>query len=351
MHPAGRERLTMYVIGLDVGGANLKLADCDGRARAVSFPLWKTPERLADQLREQLTGFARPDLVAVTMTGELADCFETKAEGVDQILMAVEAAVAPTPVLVWSTGAEFITTDIAREFPLLAAAANWHALATWVGRMVPEQGGLLIDIGSTTTDIIPLQQGFPVPEGLTDLERLLSGELVYTGGRRTPLAMLSQRVPLRGQMCPLAAESFATTLDLYLLLGLRPEDVSDVETANGQPATREAAAIRLARSVCCDTTEISESEIREMAEWLAARQQEQICQAIDRVLERVGEPVRSVLISGSAVFLAERIVQTHPLLGQASLTNLAEIFDTTIADAACSFAVARLAAERVQFKV
>ncbi len=340
----------MYVIGLDVGGANLKLADCDGRARAVPFALWKTPELLAETLQELLKDFARPDLVAVTMTGELADCFETKAEGVDQILVAVETAVAPAPVVVWSTGAEFITTDIAREFPLLAAAANWHALATWVGRMIPEQSGLLIDIGSTTTDIIPLQQGFPVPEGLTDLERLISGELVYTGGRRTPLAMLSQSVPLRGEMCPLAAESFTTTLDLYLLLGLLTEDAEDFETANGQSATREAAEVRLARSVCCDTTELSEQELLEMAGWLAERQQAQITQAVDGVLGRMGEPIAAVLISGSAVFLAEKIVRSHPILKQASLTNLAEIFNASIADAACAFAVARLAAERVQIK-
>lgn len=339
----------MYVIGLDIGGANLKVADCDGRARAVPFALWKTPELLAGTLRELVADFGRPELIAVTMTGELADCFETKSEGVDQILTAVEEAVA-APVLVWSTGAEFITTDIAREFPLLAAAANWHALATWVGRMVSEQRGLLIDIGSTTTDIIPLEQGFPVPEGLTDVERLLAGELVYTGGKRTPLAMISQSVPLRGQMCPLAAESFATTLDLYLLLGMRQEDALDLETANGKPATRKAARVRLARSVCCDTMELSESELLVMAEWLASQQLEQLKQAVDRVLDRSGEPVGAVLISGSAVFLAEKLVRSHPILSQVSLTDLAEIFDATIADAACAFAVSRLAVERVQIK-
>ena len=340
----------MYVIGLDVGGANLKAADCDGKAHSVPFPLWKTPELLADALRELLTDFSRPDLVAVTMTGELADCFETKAAGVDQILSAIEAEVTPTPVIVWSTGAEFITTDIAREYPLLAAAANWHALATWVGRMVQESGGLLIDIGSTTTDIIPLEQGFPVPEGLTDVERLLSGELVYTGGRRTPLAMLSHSVPLRDQQCPLAAESFATTLDLYLLLNMRPEDATDLDTANSQPATREAAEIRLARSVCCDLTEISTEEVQQMAEWLAERHQNQIHRAIDQVLARVTEPITAVLISGGAVFLAEKIVKSHPVLNQARLTNVAEIFDASVADAACAFAVSRLAAERVQLK-
>ena len=339
----------MYVIGLDIGGANIKSADGDGVAKAIPFELWKTPDLLMQTLQELLASYPRPDLVAITMTGELADCFQTKADGVEHILAATERAVAPAPVVVWQTGAEFLTTDLAREFPLLVAAANWHALATWMGRMIPDQWGLLIDIGSTTTDIIPLENGFPVPEGLTDVERLLSRELVYTGGRRTPVAMINGWVPLRGQQCPLAAECFATALDLYLLLGDRAEDPDDRDTANGKSATSADAYDRLARSVCCDTVELTQSEAVAMAAFLAEQQQKQITEAVDQVLGRMAEPPMTVLISGSAVFLAEKIVRAHPVLSQAAVTNVAEIFDGSISDSACAFAVARLAAERLRF--
>lgn len=338
----------MYVIGLDIGGANLKAADCDGRANSVAFELWKTPERLAEALQELLSTYQRPDLVAVTMTGELADCFPTKSAGVEQILVAVQQAVLPAPVVVWQTGAEFLTTNLAREFSLLVAAANWHAQATWLGRMIPDQNGILIDIGSTTTDIIPLENGFPVSEGLTDVERLLSGELVYTGGRRTPLAMIAQTVPLRDQHCPLAAECFSTSLDLYLLLSERDENPADLDTANGQPATQANAYDRVARSVCCDTTELSREEAITIAEFLAQQQQKQITQAIDQILERMAAPPTAVLLSGSAVFLAEKIVQAHPVLSPLTVSNVAEIFNGAIAESACAFAVARLAAERIQ---
>ncbi|MCA9023530.1 MAG: hypothetical protein KDA74_25450, partial [Planctomycetaceae bacterium] len=306
------------------------------------------PELLAQALQELLKEYQRPDLVAVTMTGELADCYPTKAAGVEQILVAVQQAVLPAPVVVWQTGAEFLTTDLAREFPLLVAAANWHAQATWLGRMIPDQCGILIDIGSTTTDIIPLENGFPVPEGLTDVERLLSGELVYTGGRRTPLAMIAQKVPFRGQHCPLAAECFATSLDLYLLLSERHENPDDIETANGKPATQKDAHNRIARSLCCDTTELLRDEAVEIAEFLARQQQEQITQAVDQVLERMVEPPSVVLISGSAVFLADKVVRAHPKLSQLTVTNVAEIFDGAISESACAFAVARLAAERIR---
>lgn len=338
----------MYVVGLDIGGANIKSADCNGAAHAVAFELWETPELLSQTLQELLTAYQPPDLVAVTMTGELADCFPTKAEGVDQILSAIEQVVPSVPVVVWQTGAEFLTTDLAREFPLLAAAANWHALATWLGRMIPDQIGVLLDIGSTTTDIIPIHHGVPVPTGLTDLERLLSGELVYTGGRRTPIAMIDRAVPLRGQQCPLAAESFATALDLYLMLEDLTENSDDTDTANGRPATRCAAYDRITRSVCCDYSEITIDEATEMAAYLAKQQQAQISHAVDQVLENMSVPPTTVLVSGSSVYLAEKVVRAHPVLGQASVTNVAEIFDGSISDSACAFAVARLAAERVR---
>lgn len=338
----------MYVIGLDIGGANLKSADCDGRAQALAFELWKTPELLAETLQKLLAGYAKPDLVAVTMTGELADCFATKQEGVAQILISVAQAVGQTPTVVWQTGAEFLTMDLAVEFPLLVAAANWHALATWMGRMTPDENSLLIDIGSTTADIIPLENGFPVPEGLTDVERLLSGELVYTGGRRTPLAMIKNRVPLRGQECPLAAEYFATSLDLYLILGEREDNPADQETANGKPATREHAFNRIARSVCCDVSELTEAEAVEVAQNLADEQLRQILHAIDQVVGRMSAPPAQILISGSAVFLAEKAVRSHPKLSPIPVTNVTELFDGAVSESACAYAVARLAAERIR---
>lgn len=338
----------MYVVGLDIGGANIKSADSNGAAKSIAFELWKNPELLKEFLQELLSSYQRFDLVAVTMTGELADCFQTKAAGVDQILSAVEQAVTPVPVVVWQTGAEFLETETARDFPLLVAAANWHGLATWLGRMIPDQSGILLDLGSTTTDIIPLENGIPVPEGLTDVERLLSGELVYTGGRRTPVAMIDQWVPLRGKQCPLAAESFATALDLYLLLEERAKNPSDLDTANGKPATLDDAYDRIARSVCCDRNELTRPEAVEMAAYLSEQQLKQISRAVDQVLDQMAVQPKAVLISGSAVFLAEKIVKRHPVLSQMTMTNVAEIFDGPISDSACAFAVARLAAERIQ---
>jgi probable H4MPT-linked C1 transfer pathway protein len=342
----------MHVIGLDIGGANIKAATTDGRAITWRFEIWKKPAELASQLRGLLSQFDRCDLLAVTMTAELADCFATKAEGVDFILRAVEQSAGETPIFVWQTGAEFVIPSVARQIPLLAAAANWHALATWLGRMVPRGAALLIDIGSTTTDLIPLLDGVPVPHGLTDRERLQSGELVYSGVRRTPMCAIAHSVPLGDGYCPLAAELFATSLDVYLVLGEISEDSDDRETANGRPATVAEARGRLARMLCCDSTEVTPEEIDVLARFVADVQRQRIAGAVDRVLSAAefGTPatkVEAVLISGSGSFLGERIAVEHPRLRQAARTLLSSVFDGPSSEAACALAVARLASERL----
>ena len=68
----------MKAIGIDIGGANLKIADAYGEAMSVPFAIWKESHKLQQTLQEMLTRFQPYDLLAVTMTAELADCFETK---------------------------------------------------------------------------------------------------------------------------------------------------------------------------------------------------------------------------------------------------------------------------------
>ncbi len=339
--------MTKHIVGLDIGGANIKAAHVDGQALCQPFEMWKNPAKLAPALEQILGTFPCVELLAVTMTAELADCFETKAEGVEFILTAVEQAARGIPVVVWQTGAEFVPPHVARDIPLMVAAANWHALATWVGRLVPVGCALLLDVGSTTADIIPLCNGVPVPRGLTDVARLQSGELVYTGVRRTPLCALAEAAPFRGVFTPLAAELFATTLDAYLTLGLVAEDADDTQTANGLPATRAAALDRLARSLCCDRTEFTAADAEVAARFFYDRQRLLLTRAFDQVLALQTGPCSHVLVSGSGSFLAEAVLDGHPQLRAAERTDLTQLFGSAASQAACAFAVSRLASERV----
>src|SRR5262245_34946758 len=151
----------MNILGLDIGGANLKAAHTGGAARLRPFPLWKNPAGLADALRTLLGELPPFDRLAVTVTGELCDCFETKRQGVAAILDAVELVAGRTPVRVWRTDGRFVGPATARQTPRQTAAANWYALAVYTGRHAPKGPALLLDIGSTTTDVIPLMDGRP----------------------------------------------------------------------------------------------------------------------------------------------------------------------------------------------
>jgi hypothetical protein len=331
----------MPVVGLDIGGANLKAADNSGWAATVPFALWKSPRRLAEALHELIQPVA-VNCLAVTMTGELADCFPTKSAGVAHILQSVVALAGSRPVSVWSTRGLFLTVTEAVQHPPEVAAANWHALATWLGRSLSLTSGLLIDIGTTTTDIIPLRHGRPNTRGLTDRQRLQAGELVYTGVRRTPLCALSAEAPWDDLPAPLAAELFATTLDLGLSLGHIAENPSDLDTANGRPATFPEARQRLARQLCGDTDEVSPAELDQLARALHRRQVVLVQRHVERVLDRQPAKVDHVIFSGSGEFLAREVCQGIDRLSHATCMSLREQLGAELSTAATAYALAQL---------
>jgi probable H4MPT-linked C1 transfer pathway protein len=325
------------VLGLDVGGANLKAAHSAGPALSRPFPLWRRPGDLPAALRDLLRELPPAERLAVTMTGELCDCFESKRQGVAAILDAVEAAAGPVPVRVWTSDGAFVASRRARAEPLKTAAANWLALATFAGRFVRSGPALLLDIGSTTTDIIGLLDGRPVPQGRTDPERLTSGELVYRGVRRTPLCAL---IGAEG-----SAELFATTLDVYLVLGNLPEDGADRDTADGRPATRACAHARLARMLCADLETCTEEQRRKLALLLNLRLVRQLASAVERVAWRLPAPPGTVVVSGSGEFLARVLLPDYSALPPCPLLSLAERLGPGVSAAACAHAVAVLCRE------
>lgn len=335
----------MSFVGLDIGGANLKAAHSNGAAVLEPFELWKNPAGLAEALRHLLARLPARDSLAVTMTGELCDCFETKRQGVNAILDAVEAVRGSIAARVWQTDGRFVGIGSARERPQHTAAANWLALATFAGRYAPSGYSLLIDIGSTTTDVVLLREGRPIPRGRTDPERLGTKELVYTGVRRTPLCAL-----LDGDG---AAEFFATTLDVYLILGKLPEDAADCATADGRPATKAAAHARLARMLCADLETSSEAERYELALRVYDRQKRMIASASNQVTKHLDAPVATVLVAGSGEFLAREFVvpplggaREKRLKAEPRTISLTQELGPSISQAACAYALAVLASER-----
>ena len=331
------------VIGLDVGGANTKAVWRNGgERRAVSrpFEVWRDREALAAVLREVVADVAPEPVnaVALTTTAELSDAFRSKREGVAFVLDAAEAVFGEGPLLVFTTAGELVSLAEARARAPEIAAANWLASALAVAALHPD--ALMVDVGSTTTDVVPIAGGQVVATGRTDVDRLLAGELVYTGALRTNLAAIAPRVPLRGSSCPVASELFSISADVHLILGHLEPGAYTCATPDGRPATVDFARERVARLVCADAEEMAAEEIDAIAAFLHAEQVRQIEAAVGRVgagLE--GDP--PVVPLGAGAFLAHEAAERLGLVAVELPWSAAE------RDAAPAAALAELVAARL----
>src|SRR3954470_7216189 len=304
MTPTTRMPATLAV---DIGGANTKAAWLDGTSvRTVSrpFEVWRDREALTAVLREVAAEAAEADAVAITMTAELSDAFRTKREGVAFVLAAAEEALGERPLSVLTTAGELVAMGEARARPWDVAAANWMATALAVADAYPD--ALLIDVGSTTADIVPIATGRVAATGHNDLERLLAGELVYTGVLRTNLAAIAPRVPIRGEWCPVASEYFAISGDVHLVLGHLSQEAYDCPTPDGRAATVAFARERIARLVCSDVDQLQRDEIDAIAAFLHGAQLRQVEEAARRV-QRPLPPEAPVVAVGAGAFLGREV--------------------------------------------
>lgn len=278
------------VIGWDIGGAHLKacLVSPDGQILKISHtvcPLWQGVDQLHAAVQRVLSRFGvKQALHAITMTGELADIFSNRSEGVEQILATMAIYCLPERTLVYAGRAGFLDEATAVAHSLEVASANWLASAMLISQRIPE--GLFVDIGSTTTDIIPFAGKTILVQSETDRQRMINGELVYTGVTRTPLMVVTEKVPLAQMTVPLMAEHFATTADIYRILGQLPDHVDQHPAANGGEKTVDQSMRRLARMVAADKEEYPDEEWRMLAEYFSQQQREKIIEACMQVISR-----------------------------------------------------------------
>ncbi len=299
------------VAGWDIGGAHLKLAlAVGGRLQAVeqvACPLWRGIGELDRALTALQRRLPRGELLHhVTMTGELADCFPDRASGVRALSARIGSRFPGQRVRIFAGDEGMLPPDRVEGHEPAIASANWLACARYCARRVGD--GLLVDCGSTTTDLVVLHDGVPVIRGYSDAERLASGSLVYTGVSRTPVASIASQVPFAGRMTRLAAERFATMADVYRLTGDLDPAFDQDETADGTGRDLHASARRLARMIGRD----HDGAIRPwqaLARHLAWLQLMRICQAAGQLLSGLREfPAKATLIgAGIGRFLTRRL--------------------------------------------
>jgi probable H4MPT-linked C1 transfer pathway protein len=303
------------VIGWDVGGAHVKACLLiGGEVHDVAqwaCPLWQGLQHLEAALADARRRWPQLQHAqashAVTMTGEMVDLFSDREDGVRRISALLARHLSGAVWLYAGPGRWVAPADAAGHWPQIASA-NWRATAQHAAAVLGR--GLLVDIGSTTTDLIAFDGGEVLGNSLSDRHRLASGELVYQGVVRTPLCALAPRITLQGEVLNVMNEFFATTADVYRLSGeLDPaHDLypSADNADKGLPATRA----RLARMVGCDVRDADAAEWLAFAQaWRAAQLDELAGQAL-RVLRRhdLDPAGLAVVAAGCGAFLVPELL-------------------------------------------
>lgn len=301
--------LPAAVIGWDVGGAHLKAAAVSAtgellRIWSLACPLWQGIEQLAAAVDAVAT---EVDVAgcrhALTMTGEMCDLFANREAGVSAITNWFAARVPDGQLRVYA-----VDDTLSRPAAVTAnrvASMNWHASASALATVLAE--ALLIDMGSTTTDLIRIENGRVCTTGTDDRSRLGSDELVYQGVVRTPVMALAARVPYRGVWQGLAAEYFATTADVHRLCGVLPPGLDLQPSADGRGKSVTESAARLARMVGDDLVAEDTAPVLALAQHLAGLQRQRLREAVQRV-ERLRAGRRAPVVgAGIGRFLVRQV--------------------------------------------
>ncbi len=282
----------MKVAGFDIGGANTDLAVIDFEGDEIKnievdfayLPMWSNNDELSRvlvELIENICPINEIDAVGISMTAELVDAYDTKKEGVLDVVEKCEDTF-DCPIAYVAIDGMMSKVEI-ESFPLKAAAANWIATAQ-IATLISDNC-IFIDTGSTTTDIIPIKNGVECAIGKSDFDRSATGELVYTGTLRTNLASFLDKVELNGKNYRVASELFAQTADVYTVLDLITEEDYVCDTFDGESKSKIDCAKRIARVVCADLEMLSMDEIVEMSEFIHQKQVEQIADGLKQVHE------------------------------------------------------------------
>jgi probable H4MPT-linked C1 transfer pathway protein len=338
-------------VGWDIGGAHVKAALIkDGKIIAVyqqPCPLWKGLDQLHRAVNTIMQELPEPDcLHAITMTGELVDLFESRDDGVRQIMLTMIELLPDTKILVFAGRKGFLQCSQieTRHYPFIASS-NWLASALFTAKQLSH--GLFVDCGSTTTDILLLNDGQVLAEGYTDYQRLLSQELIYTGVVRTAVMAVTQTGLDQGKKIGLMAEYFATMADVYRVTGELNDAHDQTDTADGAEKTVLASARRLSRMIGCDFYPNKLLRWQQFAENIRTQQIQQIQRGCEARLSLHALSQNDPLIgAGVGRFLVKQIALNlnRPYLDFSDLLPITAIgSDMASADCAPAAAVAYLA--------
>ncbi|RAP49829.1 MAG: hypothetical protein BZ136_02730 [Methanosphaera sp. rholeuAM74] len=291
----------MKIMGIDIGGANTDISIAQIEENDVEIienekkyiPMWKNRKKLRTYLKT--LNKKEIDVICATITAELSDTYTTKKEGIADITKTLIQEFPQSKI-------KFVTHDglqdytYTQENPLKVAAQNWVATLNLVKHI--QKDCIFIDMGTTTTDIIPIKNSQKATPYYTDLDRLIHGELVYTGMLRTNLATITQTLNYQEHDTPLASELFAITADMHIVLeNITPQQYT-CNTPDNKGKDTLSCKRRISRLLCADLDMLNDEDITSITTQLYNAQKEQIKSGLKKVTEKTD--LKDVVITNYA---------------------------------------------------
>ncbi len=347
------------ILGLDIGGANTKAALLHLRDKKIDsfysyieyFPFWeKSIKEIPEMLRRIIKKLSDKkdfnlemiDTIAITITAELSDAFQTKREGISLILDSLIKVFNREKLRFITNTCHFINYDKAISNYKLIAGANWASTALFLGKYTPKC--ILIDAGSTTIDIIPILNSVAVPQGKDDISRLVNHELIYIGGLRATIPSITHHVPYKGKNVRVSFEKFALISDIHRILNNISEAEYLNDTADNRSKSIENCYARLSRIICTDIETISKEQLDLIANFIYQKQLDIISREIRAFMDILTTRFKQFTNNPQFVVtgLSANFLITKPLrdLGYTNIIKFEELTNIPDNVSSSAFAVA-----------
>lgn len=270
-------------LGIDIGGAHVKTVGLCEQKKIIFVSqdkviLWKNTELLEKYFLKlnKLFGKIR---CGITMTGELCDFFKSRKHGVDKIIKTSKSLKFKTYFFT-NKKENFLRKS---KFSSIASM-NWLATGKFLEKKIKD--ALIIDFGSTTTDLIFIKNYKIRNKFFSDFDRINNNELVYTGLTRTPTPFLSNLIVIGKKKYNLASEFFSNTGDLYRIKKLLPPGVDLLDSADGKSKSFTNSLRRLARNLCLDYKKNNTKILEIVAEKLIEIQMNKIFKESKKLIKK-----------------------------------------------------------------
>ena len=300
-------------LGWDIGGANTKICVFDSKYNIIecvskNIHIWENFEDIKYLFHNICAKYKDFEIVNyITITAESCDNFISRADGIINILEICNKNMCGQ-VLYYLNNNTYAYYERAKKDPYKLFSTNWMLTYSFLNKS--EKFNLLLDIGSTTTDII--YKNMKINNNITDFHRLSNKTLLYAGVVRTPISMLFDKVFLNDKYVPLINEVYSTTGDIFTITNDIFLENTEYLGADNLAYTKKNSLIRLARNIGIDYEEKIETNITKVAENLKTLIIEKIFLNIKYVKKNDFTNCMLTCI-GEGRFLAKELCDTYNL--------------------------------------